>query len=89
MDKRIRINNIRREVIISEEKISSAQAAYLPCADTTPAVVGAAAESIYLIQTRLRYSPVLVSIWTLSPWFTNSGTLICAPVSTVAGFVAP
>lgn len=37
------------------------------CTDTTPAVVGAASESIYLIQTRLRYSPVLVSIWTLSP----------------------
>ena len=36
-----------------------------------------------------RYSPVLVSILILSPWFTNRGTFTCAPVSTVAGFVAP
>jgi hypothetical protein len=35
--------------------------------------------SVHLIrhkdQTRLRYSPVLVSIFITSPWFTKSGTL--------------
>ncbi len=36
-----------------------------------------------------RYSPVLVSILILSPRSTNSGTFTLAPVSTVAGFVAP
>ena len=40
-------------------------------------------------QTRDRYSPVLVSIFSLSPVLTNSGTMTCAPVSTVAGLVAP
>ena len=34
------------------------------------------------------YSPVLVSIRILSPVLINSGTLISAPVSSVAGFVA-
>ncbi|MBM7869218.1 hypothetical protein JOC70_000687 [Clostridium pascui] len=32
------------------------------------------------------YSPVLVSILITSPSFTNKGTGIIAPVSTVAGF---
>ena len=36
-----------------------------------------------------RYSPVLVSILIVSPWFTKSGTLRVAPVSTVHGFVVP
>ena len=36
-----------------------------------------------------KYSPVLVSIFNLSPRFTNKGTYTTAPVSTVQGFVAP
>lgn len=36
-----------------------------------------------------RYSPVRVSIFSTSPVSQNSGTLTTAPVSTVAGFVAP
>ena len=39
--------------------------------------------------TRDRYSPVLVSILILSPCSTNRGTFTFAPVSTVAGLVAP
>ena len=38
---------------------------------------------------RDRYSPVLVSILILSPWLTNRGTATVAPVSTVAGLLAP
>ena len=38
---------------------------------------------------RLMYCPVLVSTKILSPIFTNNGTLITAPVSTVAGFDPP
>ena len=34
------------------------------------------------------YSPVLVSTLIVSPSFTNIGTLTCAPVSNVAGFIA-
>ena len=40
-------------------------------------------------QTRPRYSPVRVSTLTFSPVVRNSGTWICSPVSTVAGFVPP
>ena len=36
-----------------------------------------------------KYSPVLVSIFNLSPRFTNKGTYTTAPVSTVQGLVAP
>ena len=36
-----------------------------------------------------RYSPVRVSIFSTSPVSQNSGTITVAPVSTVAGFVAP
>ena len=39
--------------------------------------------------TRERYSPVLVSILITSSVSTKSGTYTVAPVSTVAGFVAP
>ena len=35
------------------------------------------------------YSPVRVSILSLSPISTNNGTATCAPVSTIAGLVAP
>ena len=42
--------------------------------------------SIYALD---KYSPVLVSILITSPWFTNNGTFTVAPVSTVAGLVAP
>src|SRR5437868_2727972 len=40
-------------------------------------------------QTRVRYSPVRVSTLTRSPVSTNSGTWTTAPVSSVAGFLAP
>lgn len=36
-----------------------------------------------------RYSPERVSILIFSPCSTKSGTATCAPVSTIAGFVAP
>ena len=39
--------------------------------------------------TRDRYSPVLVSILILSPDLQTAVRLLSAPVSTVAGFVAP
>src|SRR5918999_2980766 len=40
-------------------------------------------------QTRVRYSPVRVSTLMRSPVSTNSGTWTTAPVSSVAGFLAP
>src|SRR5690606_39351687 len=40
-------------------------------------------------QARPRYSPVRVSTFTFSPVVMNSGTLISAPVSRVAGLVPP
>ena len=39
--------------------------------------------------TRDKYSPVLVSILITFPISTNNGTITFAPVSTIAGFVAP
>src|SRR5581483_10106379 len=41
------------------------------------------------VQTRVRYSPVRVSTLMRSPVSTNSGTWTTAPVSSVAGFLAP
>src|SRR5215213_363087 len=38
-----------------------------------------------LVQTRLRYSPVRVSISTVSPWATKMGTPISKPVAILAG----
>ena len=39
--------------------------------------------------TRSTYSPVRVSTFTLSPWFTKRGTFISTPFSVVADFSAP
>ena len=36
-----------------------------------------------------KYSPVRVSILIISSCSTNNGTATCAPVSTIAGLVAP
>lgn len=43
----------------------------------------------YFVFTLSRYSPVLVSIRSISPFSMKSGTWMVAPVSRVAGFLAP
>jgi hypothetical protein len=44
---------------------------------------------LHVVQARDMYSPERVSTLTLSPMSTKSGTLIVAPVSSVAGLVPP
>ena len=67
-------------------KYASPQQFSLVSSDPIPGYLILPVSDFYTLD---RYSPVLVSILITSPWFTNRGTYTTAPVSTVAGFVAP
>jgi hypothetical protein len=60
-----------------------------PAADGTNIYVSSRKSINIYDLTRSRYSPVRVSTFTLSPWFTKSGTFISTPFSVVAYFKAP
>ena len=67
-------------------KYASPQQFSLVSSDPIPGYLILPVSDFYTLD---RYSPVLVSILITSPWLTNRGTYTTAPVSTVAGLVAP